>query len=217
MTLDTTNIQAAGAGACVLVISSTNATHMVVGTDASAQVPVALDAVFSASCPHVLVDSVLSAPVAATYSTFTWYVSTVVLRQSATVAIADQGKVERAIASDIQFSPIDQSAENVLKQYSTAQVHFRNEKSCSEMNIAFRNDFTNGTASTNWKSEVFGGATATREYLTSKSKVLRTYVPLDASVGTFVQPTMTHAISCEPWEVQAVSIQVETETDVTTR
>lgn len=227
LTINVTNMQAApGIGAIIMAFSSPNAYSMVVGTTLAAQAPVALDTVFSSLVPHVIVDSVNPTQLSASYSTindnlqpvtFSWKLTQVTLRQTATCAIASQGKVERAIPSDVIFCPIDQSQADKLKQYSTSQVHFRNEKSCSEMGIRFRNDFTNATSLTTWKSQIFGGATSTREYLTSKEKVLRTYVPLDASVGTWIQPEITHAIACEPWEVQLVSVQVETETDVTTR
>jgi hypothetical protein len=227
LTFSSAGIQSApGAGNIVLALTSPDAKSMVVATTLAAQAPAALDTVFSASVPHVVVDSAVAPSLAASYSTvnsnldpvtFSWNLTQVNLRQNAAAIIADQGKVERAIASTVLFAPIDQSQADKLKQYSTAQVHFRNEKSCSDMGISFRNDFVNVSPITNWRSEVTGGATASREYLTSKQKVLRTYVPLDASVGTWIQPEISHAIACEPWEVQLVSVQVETETDVTTR
>lgn len=227
LTFNTTGIQTApGAGAIVVAFSSKNAYDMVVATTLAAEAPAPLDTVFSALVPHVVVDSVLPTQLTATYTTlnslaalvtFTWKLTQVTLRQAGTCAIASQGKVERAIESDVIFSPIDQSQADKLKQYSTSQVHFRNEKSCSQMDIAFRNDYTNASFTVTWKSQVFAGSTNKRELLTSKEKVLRTYVPLDVSVGTWIQPQIGHAIACEPWEVQLVSVQVETETDITTR
>jgi hypothetical protein len=146
----------------------------------------------------------------------TWYLQQVTLRDAIAV-LSSQGTIWRRIVSDVVMSPLDQSSEDTLKQYSTSQVHFRNDKSCSRMKIGFSNDFTNATSQTTWIAPGFTGPTSTRKYISGRQNVLRTYVPLDCSVGTWIQPRLNHEVACEPWEVQIVSVQVESETDVTTR
>lgn len=223
MTFSTAAIQSvAGLGVIVIAFASANNKSMVVATASAGDAPTNDDTIFSLSAAHILVES-LTGQLAATYSVvpfvkvFTWTLSQVLLKQSAAVSTPEQGKVEHSIRSSVRFAPIDQSEVTKLKQYSTAQVHFRNDKSCSSLFIRFGNDSVKNSAGVIWVSEIYAGASSARELLSANAKVLRTYVPLDASVGTWIQADFVHQISCEPLEVQSVGVLVETETEITTR
>jgi hypothetical protein len=220
---DITNLQAAapvGADSVNLVLRDADLSKAVVAVNSAGDAPVVLDAlsdnllVFIPFIPVIERSSV----VAATYTpdSATWFLQQVTLRDAIPV-VGGQGAIWKRIVSDVVMSPLDQSSEDTLKQYSTSQVHFRNDKSCSRMKIGFSNDFTNATSQTSWVAPGFTGPTSTRKYISGRQNVLRTYVPLDCSVGTWIQPRMNHEVACEPWEVQIVSVQVESETDVTTR
>ena len=220
---DITNLQSVapvGADSVSLVLRSTDTTKVVLGLNAAADAAVVLDAISDDPLASVSYIPVVTAGAAsaATYTpdSATWRLQQVTLRDSIAV-LANQGTLWRRIVSDVVMSPLDQSSEDTLKQYSTSQVHFRNDKSCSRMKIGFSNDFTNATAQTSWVAPGFTGPTSSRKYISGRQNVLRTYVPLDCSVGTWIQPRLNHEVACEPWEVQIVSVQVESETDVTTR
>lgn len=146
-------------------------------------------------------------------------------------------KLGKAIQNYVRFSPIN--AENIgnLKQAPEFQCSFRNTISCSKMRVSFSTDSKVNAVVTNWdnlrdgKLATFGGwgqlpwgqfgwgaeASINREFQTQPAAILRTYLPLDAMLGTFVQVVLDHRRAGESIDLQSMSLLTEQATSRTSR
>ena len=128
----------------------------------------------------------------------------------------------------VKFSPLVMGQVGLLKQFSEFQCTFRNFQSCSNISLDFSSDSvtsstkqqwnykvgTNGTAPSfggwgelEWGNFPWGGeASIQRIYSTQPAVILRTYVPREVFIGTFIQPILDHKVAGEPLELQAISL-----------
>jgi hypothetical protein len=136
--------------------------------------------------------------------------------------------VHLAYRTLVKFSPLVMGQVGLLKQFSEFQCTFRNFQSCSNISLDFSSDSvtsstkqqwnykvgTNGTAPSfggwgelEWGNFPWGGeASIQRIYSTQPAVILRTYVPREVFIGTFIQPILDHKVAGEPLELQAISL-----------
>jgi hypothetical protein len=136
--------------------------------------------------------------------------------------------VNQAYRTLVKFSPLVMGQVGLLKQFSEFQCTFRNFQSCSNISLDFSSDSvtsstkqqwnykvgTNGTAPSfggwgelEWGNFPWGGeASIQRIYSTQPAVILRTYVPREVFIGTFIQPILDHKVAGEPLELQAISL-----------
>lgn len=141
---------------------------------------------------------------------------------------ADLAFVHQAYRTVVKFSPLTFGQVGMLKQFSEFQTTFRNNQSCTNIALDFSSDSvtsstkqawnykvgTNGTAPSfggwgelDWGNFPWGGeASIQRVYTTQPAVILRTYVPREVFIGTFIQPILDHKVAGEPLEIQAISI-----------
>lgn len=132
------------------------------------------------------------------------------------------------IRSILRFTSITLEQPGELKYYSEFAATFKNNSSFTKATINFANDFTYSTVNTEWNLKVgsdkslisFGGwgqlewgefawggeYSTNREFLTRPAVVLRTYVPKDVFVGTFIQPIIYHNKAGEAIDLQSISV-----------
>jgi len=147
--------------------------------------------------------------------------------------------VHQAYRTLIKFSPLVFGQAGLLKQFSEFQATFRNSQSCTNISLDFSSDSvtsstkqqwnykvgTNGTAPSfggwgelEWGNFPWGGeASIQRIYTTQPSVILRTYVPREVFIGTFIQPILDHKVAGEPIELQAISLFAKPVTQRTSR
>jgi len=147
--------------------------------------------------------------------------------------------VHQAYRTLIKFSPLVFGQAGLLKQFSEFQATFRNGQSCTNISLDFSSDSvtsstkqqwnykvgTNGTAPSfggwgelEWGNFPWGGeASIQRIYTTQPSVILRTYVPREVFIGTFIQPILDHKVAGEPIELQAISLFAKPVTQRTSR
>jgi hypothetical protein len=136
--------------------------------------------------------------------------------------------VNQAYRTLVKFSPLVIGQVGLLKQFSEFQCTFRSFQSCSNISLDFSSDSvtsstkqqwnykvgTNGVAPTfggwgelEWGNFPWGGeASIQRIYTTQPAVILRTYVPREVFIGTFIQPILDHKVAGEPLELQAISL-----------
>jgi hypothetical protein len=139
----------------------------------------------------------------------------------------------------VKFSPLTFGQVGLLKQFSEFQCTFRNGQSCSNISLDFSSDSVNSSTKQAWNYKVgiggvapsFGGwgelewgnfpwggeASIQRIYTTQPSVILRTYVPREVFIGTFIQPILDHKVAGEPLELQAISLFAKPVTQRTSR
>lgn len=147
--------------------------------------------------------------------------------------------VHQAYRTLVKFSPLTFGQVGLLKQYSEFQATFRNSQSCSTISLDFASDSVNSSTKQAWNYKVgtngvapsFGGwgelewggfpwggdASIQRVYTTQPSVILRTYVPREVFIGTFIQPILDHKVAGEPLELQAISLFAQPVTQRTSR
>jgi hypothetical protein len=147
--------------------------------------------------------------------------------------------VHQAYRTLVKFSPLVFGQAGLLKQFSEFQATFRNGQSCTNISLDFSSDSvtsstkqqwnykvgTNGTAPSfggwgelEWGNFPWGGeASIQRIYTTQPSVILRTYVPREVFIGTFIQPILDHKVAGEPIELQAISLFAKPVTQRTSR
>lgn len=147
--------------------------------------------------------------------------------------------VHSAYRTLIKFSPLTFGQVGLLKQFSEFQCTFRNGQSCSNISLDFSSDSVNSSTKQQWNYRVgiggvapsFGGwgelewgnfpwggdASIQRIYTTQPSVILRTYVPREVFIGTFIQPILDHKVAGEPLELQAISLFAKPVTQRTSR
>jgi hypothetical protein len=147
--------------------------------------------------------------------------------------------VHSAYRTLVKFSPLTFGQVGLLKQFSEFQCTFRNGQSCSTISLDFSSDSVNSSTKQQWNYRVgiggvapsFGGwgelewgnfpwggdASIQRIYTTQPSVILRTYVPREVFIGTFIQPILDHKVAGEPLELQAISLFAKPVTQRTSR
>ena len=139
-------------------------------------------------------------------------------------------EIDTAIETKIKTSPLYASDANtgieVTKYFQEIQLRSRNSVACSRVQVQFSNN--NGTgrivelktditdsARLGWGFEPFGAiewgssSTLDRQYYTSESIGMRTYVDKEISRSQYLQIEITH-LAPEPLDLQAVSVLVMT-------
>lgn len=147
-------------------------------------------------------------------------------------AASDVGLLYKAIPSRLRTSPVTGGEISRLKQYSEFQADFRNDAACSRAELYFITDSVPGSTSTTWIGEVsndgWGNASwgqfpwgqeegINSVYETNPASILRTYVPLDVSRGTFIQVDLTHASAAENLLLQSMAFTARIYGQRTTR
>jgi hypothetical protein len=147
--------------------------------------------------------------------------------------------VHQAYRTLIKFSPLVFGQAGLLKQFSEFQATFRNSQSCTVISLDFSSDSVTSSTKQAWNYKVgtngvapsFGGwgelewgnfpwggeASIQRVYTTQPSVILRTYVPREVFIGTFIQPILDHKVAGEPLELQAISLFAKPVTQRTSR
>jgi len=151
----------------------------------------------------------------------------------------DLAFINSSYKSSIRFSPLTFGSSSQLKFFSEFQATFRNNSSCTKLNVNFSTDafvssdanawsFATGTSklpilfggwgSLPWGRFPWGGGTSIqREFTTRPAVGLRMYIPKQAYMGTFLQPILEHRVAGEPFELQSIAIFQQTVTQRTTR
>lgn len=134
----------------------------------------------------------------------------------------------KSYKSLIKFAPLTFGDSGTLKIFSEFQTTFRNTKSCTSLKVTFATDSAGTSAPNVWNVKVsdkktdlnydglgqlpfgsgrFGGfSSIVRELLTRPSTMLRQYIPKQAGLGTFIQPTIEHNVAGEPIEIQSITV-----------
>lgn len=116
----------------------------------------------------------------------------------------------------------------VLKQFAEFQAWFRNQNSCSQLSVNFATDSRFSDKGVNWTTFVGtpegfvayggwgfgawgkfpwgGGSAVTLEYGTGPAVPLRTWIPQNSYLATFIQPELLHKVAGEPLELQSIAI-----------
>jgi hypothetical protein len=147
--------------------------------------------------------------------------------------------VHQAYRTLVKFSPLTFGQVGLLKQFSEFQATFRNFQSCTKISLDYSSDSVTSSTKQAWNYKVgtnstaplFGGwgelewgnfpwggeASIQRIYTTQPAVILRTYVPREVFVGTFIQPILDHKVAGEPLELQAISLFSKPVTQRTSR
>ena len=220
---------ASGVGATI-VLTDKKQTNLMVTIDTVAQfTPSAGDCIVSNNRLYKI-ESVIK------YSSLA-YIATLQTAYKSTSA--DLAFVHLAYRTLIKFSPLVFGQVGMLKQFSEFQATFRNSQSCSTISLDFASDSVNSSTKQAWNYKVgtngtapsFGGwgelewgnfpwggeASIQRVYTTQPSVILRTYVPREVFIGTFIQPILDHKVAGEPLELQAISLFSKPVTQRTSR
>ena len=147
--------------------------------------------------------------------------------------------VHQSYRTLLKFTPLLFGQAGMLKQFSEFQANFRNSQSCSNLALDFSSDSVVSSTKQQWNFKVgtagdgpsFGGwgelewgnfpwggeESIQRVYTTQPAVILRTYVPKEVFVGTFIQPIIDHKIAGEPLELQSISVFAKTVSQRTSR
>jgi hypothetical protein len=221
---------ATGSASGTIVMTDKKQSNLMVTIDTVAQfTPSAGDAIISENRLYKI-ESVVK------YSTIS-YIATLQTAYKSTSS--ELAFVHQAYRTLIKFSPLVFGQAGLLKQFSEFQATFRNSQSCTNISLDFSSDSvtsstkqqwnykvgTNGTAPSfggwgelEWGNFPWGGeASIQRIYTTQPSVILRTYVPREVFIGTFIQPILDHKVAGEPIELQAISLFAKPVTQRTSR
>jgi hypothetical protein len=130
-------------------------------------------------------------------------------------------------AGRVKFSPITMGT-GVLKQFSEFQAWFRNQSSCSQLALNFSTDSRYSDKMTEWSNYVGtpegfvtfggwgsqpwgkfpwgGGTSVITDYGTGPAVPLRTWIPQQSYLATFIQPEMVHSVAGEALELQSIAL-----------
>lgn len=145
----------------------------------------------------------------------------------------DLAFINSAYKSSLRFAPLTFGNPSLLKSFGEFQGTFRNNASCSQMNVNFSTDGFVSSRGTDWDFAVGtgmipflfggwgslpwgnfpwgGGTSIQREFTTRPAVLLRIYTPMEASFGTYIQPILEHKVAGEPLELQSVAIYYESQ------
>lgn len=127
----------------------------------------------------------------------------------------------------VKFSPITMGT-GMLKQFSEFQLWFRNSSACTQLSLNFSTDSRYSDTQTEWRDYVGtpeglvsfggwgsqswglfpwgGGSNIELDYRTGPAVVLRTWVPQNSYLATFIQPELLHRTAGEPFELQSMTL-----------
>lgn len=229
-TMQTTNAATGTVPSGTIVLTDKKQTNLVVTIDTVSQfAPAAGDAIVTNNRLYKI-ESIIK------YSA-TEFLAT--LQTAYKAKSSDLAFVHAAYRTLIKFSPLVFGQVGLLKQFSEFQATFRNSQSCSTISLDFASDSVNSSTKQAWNYKVgtngtapsFGGwgeldwgnfpwggeASIQRVYTTQPSVILRTYVPREVFIGTFIQPILDHKVAGEPLELQAISLFAKPVTQRTSR
>ena len=221
---------ATGSASGTIVMTDKKQSNLIVTIDTVAQfAPSAGDAIVSDNRLYKI-ESVVK------YSTIA-YIATLQTAYKSTSS--ELAFVNQAYRTLIKFSPLVFGQAGLLKQFSEFQATFRNSQSCTNISLDFSSDSVTSSTKQAWNYKVgtngvapsFGGwgelewgnfpwggeASIQRVYTTQPSVILRTYVPREVFIGTFIQPILDHKVAGEPLELQAISLFAKPVTQRTSR
>lgn len=144
-----------------------------------------------------------------------------------------------AYNSKVKFAPIHGGNVGKLKGFPEFQATFKQGSSCSQVSLSFGGDGTYPSGRMLWNKNVAtgltavslggwgelpwgtfpwgGGTTIDREFGTTPAVTLRVYVPLQAAMGTFIQPVLEHKVAGESFDLQSITILIQSIGDRTSR
>jgi hypothetical protein len=221
---------ATGSASGTIVMTDKKQSNLMVTIDTVAQfTPSAGDAIVSDNRLYKI-ESVVK------YSTIA-YIATLQTAYKSTSS--ELAFVHQAYRTLVKFSPLVFGQAGLLKQFSEFQATFRNSQSCTNISLDFSSDSVTSSTKQAWNYKVgtngvapsFGGwgelewgnfpwggeASIQRVYTTQPSVILRTYVPREVFIGTFIQPILDHKVAGEPLELQAISLFAKPVTQRTSR
>ena len=133
-----------------------------------------------------------------------------------------------AYTATLKFTPLTSGDLGTSKKWIEFQASFRNSDACSGCAIFFATDSINASPQINWTARVgtdagtisfnkwgyspWGnfawsqGITTARQYGTAPCIHLRTYIPREACLGTYIQPTIQHNVAGEPFSLQSITV-----------
>lgn len=151
----------------------------------------------------------------------------------------DLAFINTGYATTLRMTPLTAGNIAITKSFSEFQSSFRNYSSCSQISVGFACDSVNSSTPQMWDVRVgtlqqdinfvgwgdfewgefpWGGEVSiNRDYITRPAVIMRMYIPIEASIGTFVQPLFTHYTAGEPLELQSVSLYLQPESQRTSR
>jgi len=146
--------------------------------------------------------------------------STITFARAHGLSASDTGRLYQGISSEIITSPLVGAPSSQWKQFSEFQIHFRNVQAMSRMICSFINDSTSGSAETTWTNQSGSGGWGdlpwgdfpwgleegiNLQFDTSPAQIMRTYIPLNASRGTFIKAYLIHSAAAENMLIQAMA------------
>lgn len=126
--------------------------------------------------------------------------------------------------STIKMSPFHAGAIDRHKQFAQMQVHTKGPD-ITALDISFSGDTFGSSEVTNWRQDLVGATGGWGEfpwgfepwgldsgieltYSTQPATIIRTYVPLFAQRGTFIQAILEHKTGAEPMNIQSLGFDV---------
>jgi hypothetical protein len=129
--------------------------------------------------------------------------------------------------SRVKLNPVTIGNPGLLKFVPEFQSTFRNQSSCSSLEVNFTTDAFPGTETTFWNTKVGstktpivfggwgqqpwgafpwgGGVTIDRDFVTGSSVLMRIYIPKETFCCVYIQPIINHRVACEPLELQSMT------------
>ena len=149
----------------------------------------------------------------------------------------DYNRLGTYIRNRIKFAPLNANNTALLKQSPEFQCSFRNSISCSGMTVNYSTDskfsakpvdwdnlqndkqvFLGGWGQLDWGEFPWGAELSiNRQFLTQPAVLLRTYVPIEAAIGTFIQVALEHKRAGESIDLQSIALLTKDSTERTSR
>ena len=144
-----------------------------------------------------------------------------------------------AYTATLKFTPIHGGQLGLSKKWTEFHASFRNSDACSGCNIMFASDSIQASSQIVWNARVgtdgatigfnrwghspWGqfawseGITTSRVYETTPSIHVRTYIPREVSLGTYIQPEIIHTVAGEPFSLQSITVHTAQGSNRSTR
>lgn len=139
----------------------------------------------------------------------------------------------------IKFTPIHSGDLGTSKKWTEFHASFRNSDACSGCRLIFGTDSLLASTAIDWDARVgtddqtisfnkwghstWGrfawnqGITIARQYTSAPSIHVRTYLPRECILGTFIQPQIIHNVAGEPFSLQSITLSTNRATNRSTR
>lgn len=146
--------------------------------------------------------------------------STLTFARAFSFSPSDTGLLYKGISSEVRTAPMTAGDSSKWKQFSEFQCQFRNTISASSINVSFLNDSIPGSASVDWSTASVSGGWGdlpwgnfpwgledgiNAVYSTNSAQILRTYIPMEVSRGTFIQARLLHNTAAENIMIQEMA------------